>query len=65
MSKGHVHILVSAPPNMAPSEIMRRIKGCSSVKLFENFPVLKRDIGGVISGLGDISVSHQDMLPKK
>ena len=25
VSKDHVHILVSAPPNMAPSEIMRRI----------------------------------------
>ena len=27
VSKDHVHILVSCPPNMAPSEIMRRIKG--------------------------------------
>jgi putative transposase len=27
VSKDHVHILVSAPPTMAPSEIMRRIKG--------------------------------------
>ncbi|MDO9240198.1 MAG: IS200/IS605 family transposase, partial [Methylicorpusculum sp.] len=26
VSKDHAHILVSAPPNMAPSEIMRRIK---------------------------------------
>ncbi|MBC8285868.1 MAG: IS200/IS605 family transposase, partial [Nitrospinae bacterium] len=26
VSKDHVHLLVSAPPNMAPSEIMRRIK---------------------------------------
>ena len=25
VSKDHVHILVSAPPNLAPSEIMRRI----------------------------------------
>ena len=24
VSKDHVHIVVSAPPNMAPSEIMRR-----------------------------------------
>ena len=24
VSKEHVHIVVSAPPNMAPSEIMRR-----------------------------------------
>ena len=35
-SKDHVHLLVSAPPNMAPSEIMRRIKGRSSSKLFES-----------------------------
>ena len=34
VSKDHVHIVVSAPPNMAPSEIMRRIKGRSARKLF-------------------------------
>ncbi len=31
VSKDHVHIVVSAPSNMAPSEIMRRIKGRSAV----------------------------------
>jgi REP element-mobilizing transposase RayT len=41
VSKDHVHLLVSAPPNMAPSEIMRRIKGRSSSKLFESFPDLQ------------------------
>ena len=41
ISKDHVHILVSAPPNMAPSEIMRRIKGRTSSHLFEEFPHLK------------------------
>jgi putative transposase len=40
--KDHGHILVSAPPHMAPSEIMRRIKGRSSSKLFEEFPLLKK-----------------------
>ena len=40
VSKDHVHFLVSAPPNMAPSEIMRRTKGRSSAKLFESFPDL-------------------------
>ena len=40
VSKDHVHILVSTPPNMAPSEIMRRIKGRTSSKLFEEFPML-------------------------
>jgi putative transposase len=43
VSKDHVHILVSCPPNMAPSEIMRRIKGRTSSKLCEEYPrLLKR-----------------------
>jgi len=46
VSKDHVHIVVSAPPNMAPSEIMRRIKGRSARKLFEEFPVLKKRYWG-------------------
>ena len=41
VSSEHVHILVSAPPTLAPSEIMRRIKGRSASKLFEEFPKLK------------------------
>lgn len=35
VSKDHVHILISAPPTMNPSEIMRRIKGRTAAKLFE------------------------------
>jgi putative transposase len=46
ISKDHVHLLVSAPPNMAPSEIMRRVKGRSSSKLFESFPDLKKRYWG-------------------
>ena len=46
MSKDHVHILVSAPPTLAPSEIMRRIKGKSSAKLFEEFPHIKKRYWG-------------------
>jgi putative transposase len=42
VSKDHVHILVSAPPTMAPSEIMQRIKGRTSSYLFEEFPHLKK-----------------------
>ena len=41
VSKDHVHILVSCPPTMAPSEIMRRIKGRTSSKLFEEYPHIK------------------------
>ena len=46
VSKDHVHILVSAPPNLAPSEIMRRIKGRSTRKLFEEFSHLKKRYWG-------------------
>ena len=46
VSKDHVHLLVSAPPNMSPSEIMRRIKGRSSSKLFESFPELRKRFWG-------------------
>jgi len=46
VSKEHVHILVSAPPKISPSEIMRRIKGRSSNKLFEEFPLLKKKYWG-------------------
>ena len=46
VSKDHVHILVSAPPSLAPSEIMRRIKGRSASKLLEEFPLLKKRYWG-------------------
>ena len=46
VSKDHVHILVSTPPNFAPSEIMRRIKGRTASKLFEEFPLLKKRYWG-------------------
>jgi putative transposase len=46
VSKDNVDLLVSTPPTMAPSEIMRRIKGCSSMKLFESYPDLKKRYWG-------------------
>ena len=46
VSKDHVHILVSCPPTMAPSEIMRRIKGRTSSKLFEEYSHLKKRYWG-------------------
>jgi len=42
VSKDHVNLFVSAPPTVAPSEIMRRIKGRRSTKLFESFPDLRK-----------------------
>ena len=46
VSKDHVHILTSCAPTMAPSEIMRRIKGRTSSKLFEGFSHLKKRYWG-------------------
>ena len=46
VSKDHVHILVSAPPSMSPSEIMRRVKGRTSSKIFEEFPHVKKRYWG-------------------
>jgi putative transposase len=46
VSKDHVHILVSAPPHLSPSEIMKRIKGRSSSKLFSDFPHIKKRYWG-------------------
>lgn len=42
VSKDHIHILVSAPPNISPSDIMRLIKGRISIKIFEEFPHVKK-----------------------
>jgi len=37
-SKGQVQMVVSAPPNMAPSDIMGKIKIRGEIKLFEELP---------------------------
>ena len=46
VSKDHFHLFLSVPPSMAPSEIMRRLKGRSASKLFEEFPVIKKRYWG-------------------
>ena len=46
VSKDHVHIMVSAPPELAPSEIMRRIKGRVATKLFAEYPHIKKRYWG-------------------
>ena len=46
VSKDHIHLLVSVPPTLSPSEIMRRIKGRSSSKLFQEYPLLKKRYWG-------------------
>ena len=46
VSKDHVHILVSAPPNMSASKIMQYVKGKSSRKLMMEFRHLNRAFWG-------------------
>ncbi|NQY63573.1 MAG: IS200/IS605 family transposase [Alteromonadaceae bacterium] len=46
VSKDHVHLLVSAPPNWSVSQIMKRIKGRSSSKIFQEFPQIKKRYWG-------------------
>ncbi len=50
VSKDHMHILVNNPPDIAPSEIMRKLKGGTSNKLFDEFPTPRNAIGAGIIG---------------
>jgi len=38
----HVHLLVSAPPDLAPNQIMHRIKGYTARVLRKEFPFLRK-----------------------
>ncbi len=46
VSKDHIHILVSAPPDISPADLVRRIKGRSSATLFEEFAHIKKAFWG-------------------
>ena len=46
VSKDHVHIHVSRPPNLSESELVRKIKGRSGRKLLMEFPNLKKRYWG-------------------
>ena len=38
----HVHLFLNCPPNLAPDQIMFRIKGGTSRVLRQEFPILRR-----------------------
>ena len=42
VSRDHVHVLLSCPPNLSPSKIMQYIKGKSSRKLLMEFKHLQK-----------------------
>ena len=53
VSKDHIQLHVSYPPCLAPSELMRRLKGRSATLMLQEFPELKRRYwGGHFWGIG-------------
>ncbi|HEY4307920.1 MAG TPA: IS200/IS605 family transposase [Pirellulales bacterium] len=46
VSRDHVHVLLSCPPNVSPSKIMQYIKGKSSRKLLMEFRHLQKAFWG-------------------
>ena len=42
VSKDHVHLLVSVPPSLSVSELVKRLKGRSSRKMLEEFGELRK-----------------------
>lgn len=46
ISKDHVHMLLSCPPTLSPSKIMKLLKGRSSHLLQDEFPELKKRYWG-------------------
>ncbi len=46
VSRDHVHVLLSCPPNLSPSKIMQAIKGKTSRKLLAEFKHLQKQFWG-------------------
>jgi putative transposase len=46
VSRDHVHVLLSCPPNLSPSKLMQYIKGKSSRKLLQEFRHLQKQFWG-------------------
>ena len=46
ISKDHVHMLLSCPTNLSPSQIMQYLKGRSSHLIQDEFPTLKKRYWG-------------------
>ena len=46
VSRDHVHVLLSCPPNLAPSKVMQYLKGKSSRKLMMEFTHIRQVFWG-------------------
>jgi putative transposase len=46
LSNNHVHMFVEIPPKVPVSDFMRRVKGCTSRKIQQEFPELRKKYWG-------------------
>ncbi|MCP4602782.1 MAG: IS200/IS605 family transposase [Proteobacteria bacterium] len=46
LSRDHVHMFVEIPPHIAVSKFMQRVKGRTSCKIQQEFPVLRKRYWG-------------------
>jgi putative transposase len=59
----HVHLFLSAPPSVAPSEMARQVKGATAGRVFQRFPEVKKQLWGgafwsgssYVGSVGDMS----------
>lgn len=42
VQRDHVHMVVSIPPRVSISELMGIVKGKTAIKIFKNYPALKK-----------------------
>ncbi|HLG64952.1 MAG TPA: IS200/IS605 family transposase [Ktedonosporobacter sp.] len=60
----HVHLFLSAPPSVSPSQIAHPLKGTTARKVFQRFPLVKKHLWGgafwsrsyYVGSVGDMSV---------
>lgn len=65
VSPDHLHLLVSAPPVLAPAKLVQYLKGKSSRRLQEEFPALRKRYWGSIYGRGATSVRRSARSMKR
>jgi putative transposase len=46
MSSDHVHMFVEIPPKIAVSDYIKRVKGCTSRKIQQEYPEIKKRYWG-------------------
>ena len=65
----HMHLFLSAPPSVAPSQIAHTLKGTTARKIFQRFPLVKKYLwGGAFwsrsSSVGSVGDMGMDMVLK-